>query len=110
MMMVMMLVMIVQTDLERARFLLSEALDEDEKGDVEDAIDLYTQAVELCIKVVSLVQILAPTPNTHTHTHTHSVCLSLSHTHTHTHTHCLSVCLSVSHTHSHTQTCTPIIN
>ena len=98
MMMVMMLVMIVQTDLERARFLLSEALDEDEKGDVEDAIDLYTQAVELCIKVVSLVQILAPTPNTHTHTHTHSVCLSLSHTHTHarTNTH------AYTHTHKHT--------
>ncbi|KAL8615723.1 hypothetical protein ACOMHN_007476 [Nucella lapillus] len=40
-----------QTDLERARFLLTEALDEDEKGDMEDAIELYTQAVELCIQI-----------------------------------------------------------
>ncbi|XP_076439397.1 calpain-7-like [Babylonia areolata] len=40
-----------QTDLERARFLLSEALDEDEKGDLDDAVDLYTQAVELCIQI-----------------------------------------------------------
>ncbi|KAK7494940.1 hypothetical protein BaRGS_00013819 [Batillaria attramentaria] len=40
-----------QTDLEKARFLLSEALDEDEKGDVEDAIELYTEAVDLCIKI-----------------------------------------------------------
>ncbi|PVD29464.1 hypothetical protein C0Q70_08715 [Pomacea canaliculata] len=38
-------------DLERARFLLSEALDEDEKGNIQDAIDLYTEAVELCIKI-----------------------------------------------------------
>ena len=45
--------MIMQTDLERARFLLTEALDEDEKGHVQDAIDLYTEAVELCIKIVS---------------------------------------------------------
>ena len=41
--------------MERARFLLSEALDSDEKGDVEDAMDLYAQAVELCIKVVSWI-------------------------------------------------------
>lgn len=40
-----------QTDLDRAHFLLTEALDEDEKGDIDDAIDLYTQAVELCIKI-----------------------------------------------------------
>ncbi|KAK7109473.1 calpain-7-like [Littorina saxatilis] len=40
-----------QIDLERARFLLTEALDEDEKGDMQDAIDLYTEAVELCIKI-----------------------------------------------------------
>lgn len=46
---------ITQIDLERARFLLTEALDEDEKGDMQDAIDLYTEAVELCIKIVSPV-------------------------------------------------------
>ena len=32
--------------------MLSEALDEDEKGDVDDAVDLYAQAVELCLKIV----------------------------------------------------------
>lgn len=45
-----------QKDLERAGFLLSEALDEDEKGDLEDAIELYTEAVELCIKIRDATQ------------------------------------------------------
>lgn len=35
---------------QRAYFLLSEALDLDEEGKVEDALEAYTQAVELCIE------------------------------------------------------------
>jgi hypothetical protein len=49
---------VFQTDLERARFLLSEALDEDEKGDVDMAIELYSSAVELCLKIVSVISTL----------------------------------------------------
>uniref|UniRef100_A0A3Q3B108 Calpain 7 n=1 Tax=Kryptolebias marmoratus TaxID=37003 RepID=A0A3Q3B108_KRYMA len=39
-----------QVDLERAHFLVTQAFDEDEKGNDDEAIELYTQAVELCIK------------------------------------------------------------
>ncbi|XP_036851358.1 calpain-7 isoform X5 [Manis javanica] len=39
-----------QLDLERARFLVTQAFDEDEKGNIEDAIELYTEAVDLCLK------------------------------------------------------------
>ncbi|XP_032345057.1 calpain-7 isoform X2 [Camelus ferus] len=39
-----------QLDLERAHFLVTQAFDEDEKGNVEDAIELYTEAVDLCLK------------------------------------------------------------
>ena len=42
-----------QTDLEKAGFLLSEALDEDEQGSINEAIDLYSEAVDLCLKIVS---------------------------------------------------------
>ena len=38
---------------ERAYFLMSSALNEDEVGNVEESIELYSQAVELCIKTVS---------------------------------------------------------
>lgn len=41
-----------QLDLERAHFLVTQAFDEDEKGNVEDAIELYTEAVDLCLKTV----------------------------------------------------------
>lgn len=41
-------------DLERAHFLVTQAFEEDEKGNDDEAIELYTQAVELCIKTVSL--------------------------------------------------------
>uniref|UniRef100_A0A8C6SBT9 Calpain 7 n=1 Tax=Neogobius melanostomus TaxID=47308 RepID=A0A8C6SBT9_9GOBI len=37
-------------DLERAHFLVTQAFEEDEKGNVDEAIELYTQAVELCIQ------------------------------------------------------------
>ncbi|XP_073899974.1 calpain-7 isoform X2 [Castor canadensis] len=39
-----------QLDLERAHFLVTQAFDEDEKENVDDAIELYTQAVDLCLK------------------------------------------------------------
>ncbi|XP_032987654.1 calpain-7 isoform X2 [Rhinolophus ferrumequinum] len=42
-----------QLDLERAHFLVTQAFDEDEKGNVEDAIELYTEAVDLCLKTSS---------------------------------------------------------
>nr|BAE90037.1 unnamed protein product [Macaca fascicularis] len=38
-----------QLDLERAHFLVTQAFDEDEKENVEDAIELYTEAVDLCL-------------------------------------------------------------
>ena len=41
-----------QVDLERAHFLVTQAFEEDEKGNDDEAIELYTQAVELCIKTV----------------------------------------------------------
>ena len=37
------------SDLERAKFCLLEALDLDEKGLEEEAVDLYAKAVELCL-------------------------------------------------------------
>lgn len=43
-----------QVDLERAHFLVTQAFEEDEKGNDDEAIELYTQAVELCIKTVAL--------------------------------------------------------
>ncbi|XP_069874711.1 calpain-7 isoform X2 [Dipodomys merriami] len=39
-----------QLDLERAHFLVTQAFDEDEKENIEDAIELYTEAVDLCLK------------------------------------------------------------
>ncbi|XP_066441626.1 calpain-7 isoform X1 [Eleutherodactylus coqui] len=38
-----------QLDLERAHFLVTQAFDEDDKGNAEEAIELYTEAVELCL-------------------------------------------------------------
>lgn len=45
-----------QVDLERAHFLVTQAFEEDEKGNDDEAIELYTQAVELCIKTVVLAR------------------------------------------------------
>ncbi|KAI4890692.1 hypothetical protein NFI96_033755 [Prochilodus magdalenae] len=39
-----------QLDLERAYFLVTQAFEEDEKGNSDEAIELYSQAVELCIQ------------------------------------------------------------
>ncbi|GFR95180.1 calpain-7-like [Elysia marginata] len=44
-----------QTDLEKAGFLLTEALDEDEQGNISEAVDLYSEAVQLCLKIVGKV-------------------------------------------------------
>lgn len=45
-----------QVDLERAHFLVTQAFEEDEKGNVDEAIELYTQAVELCIQTSNETQ------------------------------------------------------
>ncbi|XP_042232051.1 calpain-7-like isoform X2 [Homarus americanus] len=39
-----------QSELSRANFLLLEALDEDEAGNAEEAIELYSNAVQLCLE------------------------------------------------------------
>lgn len=41
-------------ELDRAEFLLRQGLDEDEAGNEEEAIELYLQAAELCLKAVSI--------------------------------------------------------
>ncbi|XP_040208994.1 calpain-7 isoform X2 [Rana temporaria] len=38
-----------QLDLERARFLVTQAFEEDAKENAEEAIELYSEAVELCL-------------------------------------------------------------
>lgn len=43
-----------QADLKRAKFLLREAMEEDEKNNWEDALCLYLDAAELCIKAVCI--------------------------------------------------------
>lgn len=40
-----------QLDMERASFLIKQAFEEDESGNIKDAIELYTEAVELCLKI-----------------------------------------------------------
>ncbi|KAK1173538.1 calpain-7 isoform X1 [Acipenser oxyrinchus oxyrinchus] len=42
-----------QLDLERAYFLVTQAFEDDENGNVEEAVELYTQAVELCIETAN---------------------------------------------------------
>ncbi|XP_075778055.1 calpain-7 isoform X7 [Pelodiscus sinensis] len=42
-----------QLDLERAHFLVTQAFDEDDKGNAEEAIELYTEAVDLCLKTAN---------------------------------------------------------
>ncbi|KAI8515938.1 calpain 7 [Branchiostoma belcheri] len=39
-----------QIDLERARFLIEHAFEEDENDNKEEAAELYMEAVELCLK------------------------------------------------------------
>ncbi|KAL4222516.1 calpain 7 [Mactra antiquata] len=40
-----------QKELERATFLIKQAFEEDDLGNSQEAIDLYTEAVELCLKL-----------------------------------------------------------
>ena len=40
----------VSSDLDRAHFLIREGLDADETGHGDEAVGLYSQAVELCLK------------------------------------------------------------
>ena len=42
-----------QKDLEKADFLVRQGLDEDEKGNKDDALPLYMDAAELCLRTVS---------------------------------------------------------
>ncbi|XP_064410988.1 calpain-7 isoform X2 [Latimeria chalumnae] len=42
-----------QLDLERAYFLVTQAFDEDERGNADEAIELYTETVELCLKTAN---------------------------------------------------------
>lgn len=41
-----------QSELSRANFLLLEAFEEDEAGNMEEAIEHYTNAVQLCLEAV----------------------------------------------------------
>uniref|UniRef100_A0A3B5Q785 Calpain 7 n=1 Tax=Xiphophorus maculatus TaxID=8083 RepID=A0A3B5Q785_XIPMA len=54
-----------QVDLERAHFLVTQAFEEDEKGNDDEAIELYTQAVELCIKTKQKTTRVALTDSEH---------------------------------------------
>ena len=44
---------LLQLDLDRAKFLVTQAFEEDESGNGKDAIDLYTEAVELLLSLVN---------------------------------------------------------
>ena len=39
--------------MNKAKIIIIDALEEDEEGNIEQAIDLYLQAAELCLKTVS---------------------------------------------------------
>ena len=41
-----------QLEMERAKFLIQQAFEEDENGTKGDAVELYMQAAELCMKLV----------------------------------------------------------
>ncbi|CAN7996123.1 unnamed protein product, partial [Ixodes pacificus] len=45
-----------QLELDRAKFLLGQALDEDEAEHWQEALELYTHAIELCLQAVSSSQ------------------------------------------------------
>ena len=44
--------------MEKAKFLMSDALEADEGGSKEEAVKLYTTAVEFCLDAVSQRRIL----------------------------------------------------
>jgi len=41
-----------QLGLERARFLIEEAMDDDQRDNLDEAFKQYTEAAELCLKLV----------------------------------------------------------
>ena len=41
-----------QLELEKAKFLMNQALDDDSAGNIEDAVSQYSEAVEVCLKIV----------------------------------------------------------
>lgn len=45
-----------QLELDRAKFLLGQALDEDEANNWQDALELYTHAIELCLQARSATE------------------------------------------------------
>ena len=47
-----------QLELDRAKFLVCQALEEDESGAKDDAVELYMQAAELCLKLVSILNLI----------------------------------------------------
>lgn len=49
-----------QLELDRAKFLLMQALDEDEANNSQEALELYTQAVELCLQAVRKLMVCMP--------------------------------------------------
>ena len=53
--------LLLQNGVERAEFLLKQALYEDERGRPDDALPLYTDAAELCIKTVSCLDYITCT-------------------------------------------------
>ena len=53
--------LLLQNGVDRAEFLLKQALYEDERGRPDDALPLYTDAAELCIKTVSCLDYITCT-------------------------------------------------
>lgn len=43
-----------QLQVDRAVFLIGQAFDADERENLEEALELYTNAAEICIQVVSV--------------------------------------------------------
>ena len=44
--------LVCQLGLERAKFLIEQAMDEDQQDNLDDAFKMYTEAAELCLKLV----------------------------------------------------------
>jgi hypothetical protein len=54
-----------QKQLQQCRFLLCQALDADEAGNKDEAVELYTQAVDLGIRAVSIQRERVPPFESH---------------------------------------------
>ena len=48
----------VQLELDRAKFLIYQAFEEDENGSKEEAVELYMQTAELCLQIVNNIKLL----------------------------------------------------